>query len=198
MSNSFASKPPDLVAPNAKSQASGRISIASLDDDTSVTAQYNPKELQVDKSVPWSKVNQANNANTQGIHLEFTGAEGREITVELLFDGYETGSSIAGQVAALETLSSVWKPNSKKENERRPHRCVAKWGSTLPAFRCVIESLSTKYTMFSPDGVPLRATCTVKLKEADVVSMAKNPPPGTTGTSSTGSSGSSGSDGGPV
>jgi len=196
MSNSFASKPPDLVAPNAKSQASGRISIASLDDDTSVTAQYNPKELQVDKSVPWSKVNQANNANTQGIHLEFTGAEGREITVELLFDGYETGSSIAGQVAALETLSSVWKPNSKKENERRPHLCVVTWGQRgLPSFRCVIESLSTKYTMFSPDGVPLRATCTVKLKEADVVSMAKNPPPG---TSSTGSSGSGGSDGGPV
>jgi hypothetical protein len=28
--------------------------------------------------------------------------------------------------------------------------------------------------MFSPTGVPLRATCTVKLKEADVVSMKKD------------------------
>jgi hypothetical protein len=27
--------------------------------------------------------------------------------------------------------------------------------------------------MFSSDGKPLRATCVVKLKEADVVSMAK-------------------------
>ena len=40
-------------------------------------------------------------------------------------------------------------------------------------FRCVIESLSTKYTMFDDKGAPLRATCTVKLKEADVVSMGK-------------------------
>ena len=41
-------------------------------------------------------------------------------------------------------------------------------------FRCVIESLSTKYTMFSDQGVPLRATCTVKLKEADTVTGASS------------------------
>ena len=154
-------------------RATEKISIGSLDDGTQIEAQYNPKELQVDMSVPWSKVNQANNSNTQGIHLEFTGADGRTVTVELLFDGYETNTSVAGQVKALQTLASVWKPDSKQENERRPHRCVAKWGKTLDSFRCVIESLSTKYTMFGDDGTPLRATCTVTLKEADVVSMAK-------------------------
>jgi hypothetical protein len=30
--------------------------------------------------------------------------------------------------------------------------------------------MSTKYTMFSSDGVPLRATVTLKLKEADTLS----------------------------
>ena len=34
----------------------------------------------------------------------------------------------------------------------------------------VIESLSTKYSMFSSEGEPLRATCTVKLKEAKMKS----------------------------
>jgi hypothetical protein len=172
-------------------RATEKISIGSLDDGSiSVTAQYNPKEVQVDMAVPWQKVNQANKANQAGIHLEFTGAEGREVTIELLFDGYETNQSIAHQVRALETLASVWKPDSNKENERRPHRCVAKWGKTVDSFRCVIESLSTKYTMFSDAGVPLRATCTVKLKEADVVSLAKfdangnviGAPGGTSGT----------------
>ena len=53
---------------------------------------------------------------------------------------------------------------------RRPHHCVVSWGDRgLPKFQCVIESLSTKYTMFSSDGKPLRATCTVKLKEATSV-----------------------------
>ncbi|HEY4238227.1 MAG TPA: hypothetical protein VGM88_00345 [Kofleriaceae bacterium] len=153
--------------------ASTKIFLRSLDDGTTVTAQYNPKELQIDKSVPWSKVNQANNSNDQGIHLEFTGAEGRSLTVEMLFDQFDgfNAQNVSGQVKLLEKLASVWKPGSVLENERRPHRCVCSWGSTLEDFRCVIESLSTKYTMFGDDGTPLRATCTVKLKEADVVSM---------------------------
>jgi hypothetical protein len=154
--------------------ATAKIKIASLDDGTSIEAQYNPKQLQMTKTVPWQKVNQANQANGQGIHLEFTGAEGREVTVELLFDGFEKQASVAGQIQQLETLSSVRDPTSTSEEMRRPHRCVATWGGTLPSFRCVIESLSTTYTMFGDDGTPLRATCTVTLKEADVISMGSD------------------------
>jgi hypothetical protein len=160
-------------------RANGKITIKSLDDGTEVKAQYNPKELQIDRTVPWSPTGEANKSNasnnSHGIHLEFTGAQARTLSVELLFDGYETkaGSGfhvkVEKQVALLEHLASVRKPGSKKEDERRPHWCVASWGSSLKAFRCVIESLSTKYTMFDSDGNPLRATCTVKLKEADKV-----------------------------
>jgi nucleoid-associated protein YgaU len=32
-------------------------------------------------------------------------------------------------------------------------------------FRCVLESVKQKFTLFSPDGVPLRATLTVSLRE---------------------------------
>ena len=73
----------------------------------------------------------------------------------------------------LETLASVIEPGSKKADLRRPHRCMVTYGTTIAGFRCVIESLSTKYSMFNAAGDPLRATCTLKLKEADVVSMAK-------------------------
>ena len=162
------------------------VAIASLDDGTTVTAQYNPKELQIDRNVPWSKVNQANQSQAaqggQGIHLEFTGAEGRSMSVELLFDGYEQKKSVAGNIANLEKLASVIDPTATDENKRRPHLCVVVWGKAgMPTFRCVIESLSTKYTMMSSDGVPLRATCTVKLKEADVVSAASSSGGGKTG-----------------
>jgi hypothetical protein len=157
-------------------QEKGKLKIDSLDQPQTyiVTAQYNPKELQVDKSIPWQKKNQANQSNDQGIHLEFTGAEGRSMSVELLFDGYEQNASIIKNITNLETLASVIDPTSTDENKRRPHRCIVSWGSAgMPSFKCVIESLSTKYTMMSADGVPLRATCTVKLKEADVVSGQK-------------------------
>jgi hypothetical protein len=66
---------------------------------------------------------------------------------------------------------------------------VVSWGGALPKFECVIESLSTKYTMFSSEGMLLRATCTVKLKEAHAVD--KKPP--ASGGASSGTSGSSGS-----
>ncbi|MBA3539406.1 MAG: hypothetical protein H0T79_07230 [Deltaproteobacteria bacterium] len=165
--------------------ATAKLTIKSLDPGgPEVSAQYNPKELQIDKAVPWSKHAAANKTNAKeekaGIHLEFTGAEGRSMSVELLFDGYEnkgkiaSGGTVIEKVKALEELASVRKPNSKKEDERRPHWCVVTWGQKgIPSFRCVIESLSTKYQMFSEDGLPLRATCTVKLKEADLVSLAK-------------------------
>lgn len=154
--------------------ATEKVSIGSLDEKgLSVRAQYNPKDLQVDLTVPWQKVNQANKSNDQGIHLEFTGADGREMTIELLFDAYEAKGDISGEIEKIHKMASVIKPGSDKEDERRPHRCVVTWGSTVKSFRCVIESVSTKYTMFTDSGTPVRATCTVKLKEADVVSMAQ-------------------------
>jgi hypothetical protein len=156
------------------SEKSGVVSIASCDTNIHVDAQYNPKELQIDKTVPWQKKSQANKTNESGIQLEFTGAEGRSMTLELLFDGYETGTSVSGKVDTLNAMASVLNPGDKDETKRRPHLCVVTWGSTVPKFKCVIESLSTKYTMFSDQGVPLRATCTVKLKEADTVTGASS------------------------
>jgi len=178
----------------------GVITIAAKEPDGPVvTAQYNPKELQIDKSVPWQKNPQANKSPEKGIQLEFTGAEGRTMSVELLFDGYETGGlvpdgkgkSVAEKIKDLNTMASPVKAGSKNENERRPYMCLVTWGTTIPTFRCVIESLSTKYTMFSDDGVPLRATCTVKFKEADTVTMHKddNKAGGSTAPSGGGGSG---------
>jgi contractile injection system tube protein len=150
--------------------------------DVNLSADYNPKELQVDKTMPWSKHSYSNKngdtaKNDRGnLHLEFTGAEGRSMTIELMFDGYETGKTPDGRtvkekVKDLERLTNVINPKANDEQKRRPPMCVVAWGNAgLPSFRCVIESLSTKYTMFGRDGAPLRATCTVKLKEADTLS----------------------------
>lgn len=161
----------------------GKITITSIDDSSlSVEAQFNPKELQIDRTVPWSPTGETNKDNKSdtsktngGIHLEFTGAQGRTLSVELLFDGFEAQAgdgfktTVSSRVSTLEELASVRKPGSKKEDDRRPHWCMVTWGGALRGFRCVIESLSTKYTMFDDAGTPLRATCTVKLKEADSV-----------------------------
>ncbi len=162
-------------------QARAKLTIGSLDDSTTVSAQYNPKELQIDMNVPWKKPEAATKTGNQSgggsgsnpLEVEFTGAEGRSMTIEMLFDGYEPDGGrtvdVRGEVDKLTKLATVREPTSNDEQKRRPHHCVISWGSRgLPKFECVIESLSTKYSMFSSDGEPLRATCTVKLKEASV------------------------------
>ena len=41
------------------------------------------------------------------------------------------------------------------------------WGDDMQKFIGVVESVSTKYTMFMPGGRPVRATASVKLIEAE-------------------------------
>lgn len=170
--------------------------IGSIDDDKSektptVKAQYNPGTLEISQNVPWKKPDAASKGGGQQKGppkdenynaLEFTGAEGRSMTLELLFDGFEGGEGavdVQAQVQALEKLAAVrGDPSKGAEDQRRPHHCVVVWGNTLKNvkgenFKCVIENLTTKYTMFAPDGKPLRATCTVKLKEAARVDRVK-------------------------
>src|SRR2546430_968072 len=110
-----------------------KLKIGSLDDTgLHVEAQYNPKELQVDKPVPWTKHNMANKSEGEKadgkIHLEFTGAESRSMSVELLFDGFEQKKSVAPSVSALEAMASVIDASDKSEDKRRPHHCVVSWG----------------------------------------------------------------------
>lgn len=169
------------------SRDEGKIAIKSLDEpEIVVVAQFNPKELQIDKPVGWEAKPDTGTSNKpedkgkkqQGIGVQFGGAKGRSITVELLFDGFEKGEGaysvdVSAELGKLEHLASVRKPGASKEDEKRPHWCVVNWGGTLTNFRCVIESLTTKYTMFDTKGAPLRATCTVKLMEADYIGKKK-------------------------
>jgi hypothetical protein len=143
------------------SPAFAKLTIGSLDEaKLAVEAHYNPHELAIEKQLTWAD-------RPRGEHVELTGAPKRGMTIELLFDGYEAHKTVAREIAVLETLSSIRDKVPPEEHKKRPHHCVVVWGDRgIPPFRCVIESLVVKYTMFDTYGAPLRATCTVKLKEA--------------------------------
>jgi len=153
-----------------------KLTIGSLDDVTlTVQAQYNPKELQIDKQIPWLEHSRMpareQRHDSEQDEVEINSAPTRSTSIELLFDGYEAYRSIQPDVAKLETLSSIRKADSPEAHLCRPHHCIVTWGTEgVTPFRCVIESLSTKFTMFAPNGAPLRAICTVKLKEVQVMS----------------------------
>jgi hypothetical protein len=142
-----------------------KLTIGSLEDpDLVVTAQYNPKELPVSKSVLW---------NDHDMVAEYGGRKGRELTVELFFDAYEQQQSVMTELLKLDQLSSPQDWSSRVQSERRPHRCIIVWGDKMERLPCVITGIDTKFVMWNDDGMPVRAIATVKLMEVDVRAMAR-------------------------
>ena len=147
-----------------------KLSIHSLEGTRIVvTAMFNPKEVSIDKSVPWTKSPVSKGDRPS---LEFSSAEGRVMSFELMFDGYETATNVhTAFVDNLMKLAYVQDPNGP-EDKKRPPKVAVKWGEgKLPEFQGVIESVSTKYTLFLPDGTPVRASCRVSVREAGHLSV---------------------------
>lgn len=138
-----------------------------------IVAQYNPKELSRSVQAEWidnPNTSAAQSKTSQNkVWAEYGASKPRTVSLELLFDGYEEGISVAPIVEALESLTMPVDMNSRDASKRRPQLCVAVWGTQQ--LRCVVESVATKLTMFDISGEPLRATCTIQLKEVDVAAM---------------------------
>ena len=130
--------------------------------NVALVAYFNPKEISIDKQVPWN----AHKASKADHHiLEFTNAQPRVLSGELLFDGYEQKLDVySTYVVPLLAMTEV-KKNANSDSEKRPPMCMLVWGSLQ--FKGVIESVQTKFTMFLAEGIPVRATCSVKIKQAD-------------------------------
>jgi len=151
-----------------------KLTIATLDHTSNfeVEAQYNPKEIGLEKAVTWG---QAKNPKGNTPTLEFTSGTNRTLSLELTFDTYEDGKSVADSVDKLISMANVIDKNATQDDKKRPPRVSVCWGGegAFPNFKGVVESVSTKYTMFLPDGTPVRATCNIKVKEAEDVKFKK-------------------------
>lgn len=146
-----------------------KCTIVNVDENKTIEGFFNPKELSMDKQVPWS----AHKASKADHHvLEFTDAQPRVMTVELFFDGYEQKRDVwVHYVQPLLSFTEV-KKDANSDTEKRPPMCELIWGQ-FPRFKGVIESVQTKFTMFLSDGTPVRATCNVKMKQADELRLGK-------------------------
>ncbi|MBX3157556.1 MAG: hypothetical protein KF773_16395 [Deltaproteobacteria bacterium] len=164
--------------------ATAKLTIGSLDmPELDVTAQYNPKELQIERKVTWTEASYAANVDLhEEMHLEHSGTPTRSMTLELNFDCYENAADWRRQLGVrlntLEKLATPIDPKSSDEQLRRPHHCVVAWGHAMPKFLCVIESLTIKTVMFGANGAPLRVVATVGLKEAHAVKKKAQEPRG--------------------
>lgn len=141
-------------------------------DKTSVVVPclFNPKELSIEKTNQFAEV------NIPGLSapiFQFVRGNARSVTMDLFFDTYEKGTDVRNYTDAItgwdagstfSKLSNGPKGLMDIDSElHAPPICHFIWGPFL--FQCIIERVSKKFTMFLPDGTPVRATLSVTLKE---------------------------------
>ncbi|HUQ05858.1 MAG TPA: hypothetical protein VM261_25325 [Kofleriaceae bacterium] len=148
----------ELMYPGAK-----KVAIVGMEIDVTLTAQYNPKEISFEKSAEWAPHKTTKN---NGADLEYSSSPARTLSMELMFDGYEEDLDVSKEyVDKLMQLIEVMDADSNDESRKRPSIVQVVWPEKATKFQGVLQSVSTKYTMFNPDGKPVRATCNIKVLE---------------------------------
>jgi hypothetical protein len=131
----------------------------------------NPTEVTIGKDATWVE---SDAPGTDLPDLEFAGSDGRSLSLDLEFDSSDTRENVYAKfISSLESLTLI------DPNLQRPPLVKVVWAQNiagLPSFGGVVQSMSTKYTMFLPDGTPVRASCSIKLKSASSVSSKKDRP----------------------
>jgi len=121
-----------------------------------IRALFNPKEYAISKSVPW---NPQTSAGLDAPEMQFTTGQGETLDLELFFDTYEAGTPVTAHTKALHQLAMI------DSELHRPPLLLVTWSKEL-SFQGVIESINHRYTMFLESGTPVRATVSLKLREA--------------------------------
>lgn len=139
-----------------------------------VTFQFNPRELTFRKSARWG-TDPAREAASTG-PAEFQGAEPSTLDLEMFFDAAENHGNVA---ATVEKLFTCCVPTDKSRGQKKPvpPLVVFHWGK-ITGFPSYISSVTATYTLFTPEGTPVRAVCTVSLQEIATEPGAQNPTSG--------------------
>lgn len=122
----------------------------------SLTAQFNPKELEISKTVSWTN---AQGASSEDPTQEFKEPQSSTLSATLYFDTYETKENVYTKyISKLEKLVTI------EPSLGHPPLTLFTWGSLT--FQGVVESLGQKYTMFLEDGTRCRCEVAFKMRSA--------------------------------
>ena len=137
--------------------------------------QFNPTEFSLEKSAQIAEI------AIPGLDsplLQFVRGQNEKLTVDLFFDTTEGGTG--PDATSVTTVTDLVYSLIKIEpSGHAPPICTFIWNTNFPGtdiseqagnqrrnqFQCVVESIRQKFTMFAPDGTPLRATLTLTLRE---------------------------------
>ena len=149
-----------------------------------IVCMFNPKEYSMAKRNNW------NAGKAGGVNVpkqQFGGGQPATLTMQLFFDTYvgATGSKDVRK----EFTQKIWRLaevdedlEDNKTTRGRPPKVRFQWGPAW-SFEAVITSITQKFTLFSSDGTPVRATLDVTFQQIrdEKQQPATNPSSGGTG-----------------
>ena len=144
-----------------------------LGSEETITVQYNPTEYGLSKGAEFAEI------AIPGLDspvLQFIRGNSETMTLELFFDTTEHGTGPGA--TSVTTLTDPFYRFIKIDKDIHAP-CIYRviWGEQFPntasgrdttsvnVFDCVVDSVSRQFTLFNSDGVPLRATITLSLRQ---------------------------------
>ena len=135
---------------------------------------FNPDEFSVEKTNQFREVD---NPGLPSSTFQFVKGGARTLTMDLFFDTYEEKKDVrifTDRITGWDSGSMFSKlPDIAKglmdidSDLHAPPVCLFIWGAYI--FPCIIERVTKRFTMFLPEGIPVRATLNVALKECKEV-----------------------------
>lgn len=128
--------------------------IKNIDTNEDFTVLFNPKEYIVEKRTPWQEQDVI---GLDSPAVEFTMGERKRLSMELFFDTSDEKTDVREYTDKIEELMLV------NSDEHRPPLLLFSWGQLQ--FKCVLEDMVQRFTMFTQEGAPIRAIVKVLFKE---------------------------------
>nr|CBH39154.1 conserved hypothetical protein containing peptidoglycan-binding LysM domain [uncultured archaeon] len=131
---------------------------------------FNPTEFTVERTNKFAEVNIPGLPSSI---FQFIRGGARTLTMDIFFDTYEKKMDVrifTDRITGWDSGSMFSKlPDIAKglmdidSDLHAPPVCLFIWGAYI--FPCIIERVTKKFTMFLPEGFPVRATLNITLKE---------------------------------
>ncbi len=134
--------------------------VLKIEGGEEISCLFNPKEYTLQKTNQW-QIQPVTGASLPT--AQFGGGQGQKLQLDLLFDkSDEENGDVRTITDKLFAAMEATKSDATGTNTARPPMIEFVWGMTS-TFNAVCDSLSIQFTMFRPDGVPIRAQARISL-----------------------------------
>lgn len=129
-----------------------------------VEVMFNPKEYTFSRTLEWKD---KTSAGQDVPRWEFMGGKSADLRMTLHFDTYEAATDVRKTY-----IDKLWKmtlvdeaTKNAQTKKARPPIVQFQWGQQF-SFKAVIAEMSVRFTMFLPDGMPVRAVVDITFRQA--------------------------------